>query len=213
MPPEAREATLLRWIDSRLVLRRSGAHAFRKLLTFIAYADPGTPDAPNPLPRWLGYATDNPHLPKDPTRLRPLVVDRRPASAGGAEVALEADVVVVGAGAGAGVVAAELARAGRSVLVVEAGPFVDESTMPRDELDAYGRVYLNYGLLSTWDGSITLLAGAGVGGGTLVNWMTCLDAPDDVRAEWARDHGLDGVDGAEWADDVAAIEQRLGVSP
>ena len=26
------------------------SHAFRKLLTFIAYADPGTPEAPNPLP-------------------------------------------------------------------------------------------------------------------------------------------------------------------
>ena len=51
--------------------------------------------------------------------------------------------------------------------------------MPRDELDAYGRLYLNHGLLSTWDGSITMLAGSVVGGGTLVNWMTCLDSPAD----------------------------------
>ena len=41
-----------------------------------------------------------------------------------------------------------------------------------------------------------MLAGSGVGGGTLVNWMTSIDAPADVRAEWAREHGLDGVDGA-----------------
>jgi len=111
------------------------------------------------------------------------------------------------------VVAAELARAGRRVLVIEAGPFVDESTMPRDELDAYGRLYLNHGLLSTWDGSITMLAGSGVGGGTLVNWMTSLDAPEDVRAEWATEHGLDGVDGSEWTDDIAAIEREIGVAP
>ena len=213
MPAATRERTLLRWIGSRLALRRSGVHAFRKLLTFIAYADPGTPEAPNPLPQSVGYEPDDPPMPRSLAAFAPVVVDRRPATAGGVAVELEADVVVVGAGAGAGVVAAELSRAGRSVLVVEAGPFVDEATMPRDELDAYGRLYLNYGLLSTWDGSITILAGSGVGGGTLVNWMTCLDAPADVRAEWAREHGLDGVDGPEWVGDVAEIERRLGLAP
>jgi choline dehydrogenase-like flavoprotein len=213
MDQAARERTLLRWIGSPLVLRRSGVHAFRKLLTFIAYGDPGTTDAPNPLPLAIGYATDDPPLPRELAAIRPVDVDRRPATAGGVDVELEADVVIVGAGAGAGVVAAELSRAGRSVLVVEAGPFVDEATMPRDELDAYGRLYLNHGLLSTWDGAITLLAGSGVGGGTLVNWMTCLDAPAEVRAEWASDHGLDGVDGSEWSADVAAIEEQLSVSP
>ena len=124
---------------------------------------------------------------------------------------LDADVVVVGSGAGGGVVAAELARAGRSVARRRGGAVRRRTEMPRDELDAYGRLYLNHGLLSTWDGAITMLAGSGVGGGTLVNWMTCLDAPADVRAEWARDHGLDGVDGAEWATDVAVIERELGV--
>jgi choline dehydrogenase-like flavoprotein len=214
MEPAARERLLLRWAGSPLLLRRSGVHAFRKLLTFIAYADPGPPDAPNPLPQGLGYVRDDPPLPAELASIRPLGVDRSmPRAGSGTEpVRLTADVVVVGSGAGAGVVAAELARAGRGVLVVEAGPFVDESTMPRDELDAYGRLYLNYGLLSTWDGAITMLAGSGVGGGTLVNWMTCLDAPVEVRAEWAREHGLDGVDGDEWAADFAAIEAELGVA-
>ena len=39
--------------------------------------------------------------------------------------------------------------------------------MPRDELDAFDRHYLDHGLPTTWDGSITMLAGTGVGGGTL----------------------------------------------
>src|SRR5215216_1412502 len=38
----ARERLLLRWAGSPLLLRRSGINAFRKLLTFIAYADPGS---------------------------------------------------------------------------------------------------------------------------------------------------------------------------
>ena len=209
----ARERLLLRWLGSPLLLRRSGINAFRKLLTFIAYADPGTTEAPNHLPRDVGYVPDDPPLPRDLAAIRPIEVDRAAARTPAEPVRLEADVVVVGSGAGGGVVAAELARAGRRVVIVEAGPFVDEATMPRDELDAFGRLYLNYGLLSTWDGAVTMLAGSGVGGGTLVNWMTCLDAPAEVRAEWAREHGLDGVDGAEWVDDVATIESRLGVAP
>jgi choline dehydrogenase-like flavoprotein len=42
--------------------------------------------------------------------------------------------------------------------------------------------------------------------------MTCLDIPADIRAEWASRHGLDGLDGTEWAADVAALETELGVS-
>ena len=46
--------------------------------------------------------------------------------------------------------------------------------MPTDELAAFDRLYLDHGLASTWDGSVSILAGATVGGGTTINWMTCL---------------------------------------
>ncbi|HYL40932.1 MAG TPA: GMC family oxidoreductase N-terminal domain-containing protein, partial [Candidatus Binatus sp.] len=206
-----REAVLLRWAGSPLGLRRSAIGAFRKLLTFLAYADPGSPDEPNRLLRAMGYQPDRPPITTDPTPIRPLELPRSLAD-GDAPVILAADVVVVGSGAGGGVVAAELTAAGRSVVVLEAGPFVDEAAMPRSELDAYSRLYLNHGLLSTWDGAVTLLAGSGVGGGTLVNWMTCLDIPPAVRAEWSSRHGLDGLDG-EWAADVDAVLAELAVSP
>jgi choline dehydrogenase-like flavoprotein len=205
-----RERLLLRWAGSPLALRRSAFGAYRKLLTFLAYADPGTPEEPNRLLNAIGYQPDRPPITADPTPMRPLDLERSP-SAGERPIVLEADVVIVGSGAGGGVVAAQLARAGRSVVVLEAGPFVDESAMPRNELDAYSRLYLNHGLLSTWDGAVTLLAGSGVGGGTLVNWMTCLDVPGAVREEWATEHGIDGLDG-EWSADVAAIEAELGVA-
>lgn len=209
MEAAQRERLLLRWALSPIALRRSAFNAFRKLLTFIAYADPGTPGVPNPLPGAIGYRADDPSPPASLSAIGTLDVDRVASE----PLILEADVVIVGSGAGGGVMAAEVASAGRDVLVVEAGPFVDETSMPRDELDAYGRLYLNHGLLSTWDGAITMLAGSGVGGGTLVNWMTCLDIPADIRTEWASDHGLDGLDGAEWAADVMALESELGVSP
>ncbi len=66
--------------------------------------------------------------------------------------------------------------------------------MPRNELDAFDRLYLGHGLTATWDGSVSILAGAGVGGGTTINWMTCIVAPDRVRAAWAATHGIAGFD-------------------
>ncbi len=209
--PADRERVLLGWAHARLPLRRSAFQAFRKLLTFLAYADPGPLGSPNPLHATIGYVQDRPPVTSRLAAIRPLAV-HDPASGPDDPLVLEADVVIVGSGAGGGVIAAELTAAGRSVVIVEAGPFLDEAHLPTDELDAFSRVYLNHGLLTTWDGSLTMLAGTAVGGGTLVNWMTSVAAPDDVRSDWALDHGLDGIDGAPFDADIAAIEGELGVA-
>ena len=47
-------------------------------------------------------------------------------------------------------------------------------------------VYLNGGGMTTQDGSIGLLAGSTLGGGTVVNYTFSFRTPDHVRAEWAR---------------------------
>jgi choline dehydrogenase-like flavoprotein len=211
MSPATRQRYLLGWASSRISRRRSAFQAFRKLLTFLAYADPGD-ESVNP--RWaaIGYRPERAPLTQDPTGVRPLIVPAAGADPDGG-VQLEADVVVVGSGAGGGVVAADLAAAGRSVVVLDAGPFVDERTMPATELDGFDRLYLNHGLTTTWDGSITMLAGTGVGGGTLINWMSCMPAPEDVRAEWAGQHGIGGLEGPAFATDLAALEGELSVTP
>ncbi len=210
MSPATRERYLLSWANSRVPLRRSAFQGFRKLLTFLAYADPGV-ERPNPRLTAMGYVQDARPVAAQATRIR---ATRPPFESGSADepMEMEADAVIVGSGAGGGVVAAELARAGRSVVVLEAGPLVDEASMPTDELDAYGRLYLNHGLLSTWDGSVTMLAGAAVGGGTLINWMTCLPAPTWVRDEWSRDHGIEDLTGETWDADLRAIEEEVAVS-
>lgn len=205
LQPDDRARYLLGWGTSRLALRRSAYQAFKKLLCFLAYADPGETGA-NPLWTTIGYRSPIEPLTSEPTPIRPLFL---PVSDG--PLTLEADVVVVGSGAGGGVIAAEAARAGRSVLVIEAGSLITEPDMPTDELAAYDRMYLDHGMTATWDGSVSILAGSVVGGGTTVNWMTSIPAQPSVRAEWTADHGIDGADGAEFDDDLAAIEWELGV--
>jgi choline dehydrogenase-like flavoprotein len=204
----AREAYLASWAASRVSIRRDAFHAFRRLSTFVAYADPGPADTPNPRLRSVGYVAASEPVTSDPTVL---TVEALPP--GGGDVDLEADVVVVGSGAGGGVVARDLAAAGAGVLVVESGPLVTEPDMPTDELTGYDRLLLQGGFAGTWDGSIVLLAGSAVGGGTLVNWSTCLPTPDAIRAEWASEHGLDGFDGAAFDDDLAALRTDLGLAP
>jgi len=209
LSPAARERYLLGWGASSLALKRSAFTAYRTLLTFLAYADPGTSGAGNPLLAAIDYRPDDPPVSSQLTAVR--ATELPPPT--GDETVLDADAVIVGSGAAGGVVAAALAGAGRSVVVLEAGRLFDEATMPRDELAAFDELYLNHGLLTTWDGSVTILAGGAVGGGTTVNWMTSIDVPADVRAEWSREHGVDGVDGPEWDEDRAAIEGELGVAP
>ncbi|HEY7590192.1 MAG TPA: GMC family oxidoreductase N-terminal domain-containing protein [Candidatus Limnocylindrales bacterium] len=199
-----RERCLLAWAGSAIPQRRAAFHAYRKLLTFLAYAR-GSEDAA-PRLEAIGYRPDQPPVAPD-SAITPWQL---PADNGG-PVDTDADVIVVGSGAGGGVVARDLAMAGRSVLVLEAGPLVTEAAMPVDELDAFDRLYLDHGLTATWDGSATLLAGAAVGGGTLVNWMTCVGSPAELRAEWVRDHGIGGWDGGEAIADVVALESELGV--
>ena len=162
MTPDARERYILGWGGSRLAQRRSAFGAFRKLLTFLAYADGGDGTAAARLAA-IGYRPDDPPVTSEPATIRlHAVAAADPAGAVDAPIVLDADVVIAGSGAGGGVVAAALAKAGRSVVVLEAGPFSDERTMPRAELDAFDRHYLDHGLTTTWDGSITMLAGTGV---------------------------------------------------
>ena len=202
-----RERYLLGWSTSRLPDRRGAYQAFKRLLTFLAYADPGE-DGVNPLLASIGYAETPEPVAAEPSAIRPPVL--APDARSGV-VRLDADVVVVGSGAGGGVIAADLAAAGRSVVVLEAGPLVTEADMPTDELAAFDRLYLNHGLTTSWDGAVLTLAGTGVGGGTLVNWTTTIDAPHATRRHWARDHGLDGVDGGAWDADRDALLADLEV--
>ena len=233
MPAERREAMLLRWATSRVPQRRTAYQTLKRLACFLAYADPG-PAAGDGNVLWgrIGYRPVDEPVTAEPPAIRtldaaapdaagPLALEApvdREVSVGrgshdGGPLVLEADVAIVGSGAGGGVVAAMLAAAGRDVLVIEAGGYVPEPEMTGRELDGFDRLYLDHGMTSTADLGVAILAGSTLGGGTVVNWATCFAPPEWLRAEWAARHGLEGFDGPETAADVAALESELGVAP
>lgn len=126
-------------------------------------------------------------------------------------VTIAADVCIVGSGAGGSVIAAELQAAGRSVVVLERGLYRNEADF-RQLDDVGGReLFLRGGMFFSADGSLGLLAGSTLGGGTVVNSMVCLAPPKHVLAQWAAD-GLDGVDGPEFTGHVESVSRRLEVN-
>jgi acyl-CoA reductase-like NAD-dependent aldehyde dehydrogenase/choline dehydrogenase-like flavoprotein len=171
---------------------------------FYALPDLGTGRNLN----WDAIGFPGPLGPAPADRERPLRV-RRPSAP---EESVEADVCVVGSGAGGGVIAGELAAAGKSVVVLEAGDYHDDADFDGLELSAYQRMYLNGGPFPTAEGQVSIVAGSGVGGGTVVNWTNCLRTHDHVRAEWAAEHGLSDLAESDFDAHLDAVFERLHVN-
>ena len=95
----------------------------------------------------------------------------------GTSETLTCDVVIVGSGAGGSVIAAECARAGKSVLVLEMGQYKNEQDFNQLEVQGYQEMYYGGGLAASESGSISVLAGSTLGGGTVVNYMNCIPTP------------------------------------
>lgn len=180
----------------------------RQLTMAVHYGGVG-PDGTNPTWSQLDYpGPAEVELPDEP-RL-PTVVPAADAIDDGTW-RLSADAVVIGSGAGGGVIAARLAAGGLDVLVLEAGADQQEEDFPTSELGALSQLYWRHGLVTTEDRNVTLLAGHTLGGGTTVNWSNWVRPPDHVRDEWA-DHGLDGIDGPDFDDDLDAVTERVGAT-
>lgn len=112
------------------------------------------------------------------------------------------DVCVIGSGAGGAVVAKELAEAGLSVIILEAGEHHDPSTFGTYEPEMLRRLFWDSGLRSTRDGAIVISQGRGVGGSTVHNLCYAVRAPQTVLQRW-------GV--PEIGSHFEQVEQTLGV--
>ena len=194
----AAEAVVRRWARGRLPLQRRLAAAVGPVALLAAYAWPGPARDATGYPGPLGPAPDVPR------RLEPL----RPQG----EEELACDVVVVGSGAGGGVVAAGLARAGLDVVVLEKGGYAAERDFTHQEGDAYRDLYLYAMTFTTDDLGCRIIAGSTLGGGTVVNYSTSFVTPPAVLAEWAEVSGVEAFASGEVAAAGAAVAARVGVT-
>ena len=201
--PRSREQ-LLRNLSTLGPAAAAGGQTLTGLALFFAYGMPGQ-SGRNPFWATFGYPGPSGVPEQRPKQVTPLV----PA---GDEASYEADAVVVGSGAGGGVIAASLATAGLKVLVLEAGGLYDESDFNQYELWAYQNMYWRGGPNPTADLNVALYAGATYGGGTTINWTNCLRTKPWVREQWARDFGLAGLDGPDFDRHLDSVWKRLAVN-
>ena len=183
----------------------AGGSALMGLGLFLSYGLPDPQSGRNPFWSTFGYPGPSGVPEAGPRAVTPLVPE-------GDEAQYEADAVIVGTGAGGGVIAAALAQAGQRVLLLEMGGLFDESDFNQYELWAYQNLYWRGGPNPTADMNVSLYAGSSFGGGTTINWTNCLRTKPWVREQWASEYGLEGLDTAEFDRHLDAVWQRLGVN-
>lgn len=214
LSPSQRETLLRRWAASPIPDLRNAFNSLRKLTALLFYGDvqptqqpsnPATQQLNNPHWHALGYEPLSQHAPPDPAPL-PLWQPRP-------NEPMDCDVLVIGSGSGGSVVAAHLAAQGLDVVVVEKGPYAPTHEFTQHELPTLRRHFEASGLLTSHSGSITVLAGSTLGGGSTINWAGALRTPDFVLHEWATQHSnhhflektyLEGFDFVEKRNSVSA---------
>jgi long-chain-alcohol oxidase len=203
MDAAAREAVLRAWGESGIQLRRAGFQALKRLVHVGYYAWP-TDGRSHPAWRAVGYPGPLPQPDETFAPLPTLDVER--------DTTLDCDVVVVGSGAGGGVVAGLLAEAGRSVVVLEKGENPRAERFTQVEGEMLNAFYLDAGLMMTQSGSMPILAGSALGGGTVINYTTSFPLPAASRAEWARRSGLGLFAGERFEESFRRVSERVGVT-
>jgi choline dehydrogenase-like flavoprotein len=135
------------------------------------------------------------------------------ASRAEADVVLDADIAIVGTGAGGGTAAEILAGAGLRVVLLEEGPLRSSRDFRMLEREAYPDLYQESASRKTADKAINILQGRCVGGGTTVNWTSSFRTPPATLAFWEREYGLSEFAGDTMAPWFDRMEARLSVAP
>ncbi len=126
---------------------------------------------------------------------------------------IDADVAIIGTGAGGGTSAEILSKAGLRVVLIEEGPLRTSSDFHMLEREAYPQLYQESAARKTADKGITILQGRAVGGSTTVNWTSSFRTPPETLKYWRERYGLQPYNETELSPWFAMMEERLNIHP
>ena len=125
---------------------------------------------------------------------------------------MEAEVLVIGSGAGGATTAAVLAEAGLDVLVVEEGEWIAQGSIVPFSLEQMDRQYRAGGVtVALGLPSIAYTEGRCAGGGTEINSGLYRRPPADVIERWTRDFRIADLDYDEVVTIAGEVEATLDV--
>ena len=126
---------------------------------------------------------------------------------------LETEVLVIGSGAGGAVTAATLAEGGRTVTVVEEGPWVDPDAHEPFSLEEMVAKYRHGGgAAALGSPTVAYAEGRCVGGSTEINSGLYHRLPGDLADEWRRTYAIDEFTSEVLDRYASRIESSLTVS-
>lgn len=125
----------------------------------------------------------------------------------------DADVLVIGSGAGGATTAALLAEAGRDVLIVEEGAWVEQGSVVPFSLEQMDRQYRSGGVtVALGRPSIAYTEGRCAGGGTEINSGLYRRPSEETLDRWRRTHAIGDFGADEFFDICHEVESALDVS-
>lgn len=203
LPLDEREKLLRAWTEGSHHLRII-SRAITTPLKVSHFDDPeihrifGSRYAPDPVtedsPRYMSQVQHLPDCSQDET--------------------IEAEVVVIGTGAGGAVVARELAAKGHAVVMIEEGCFHRRPDFAKPHTEKLGMLYRSGGMLSTFGNvPVILQLGRSVGGTTTINSGTCYRPPPEVLQSWGDELGLDMLTADNLEPYMRRVEAAVQVNP
>jgi choline dehydrogenase-like flavoprotein len=124
---------------------------------------------------------------------------------------ITADVVIVGSGAAASILANQLIGLGRKVLLIERGNHVRPETFTEKEVDMVSRLYQDGALQLSKDFRFQVFQGSCVGGSTVVNNAACFRTPDYVLDRWINSMGI-AIDRDRYLQSMDAVYDLMHVA-
>lgn len=104
---------------------------------------------------------------------------------------IECEAVVVGSGAGGGVVAKELSERNIATVIIEEGKYWTRKDFTGQAIESFRKFYRRpYEMLTFGNTIIGLPMGKLVGGSTAINTGTCWRTPEWILTRWVKEFGL-----------------------
>jgi choline dehydrogenase-like flavoprotein len=126
---------------------------------------------------------------------------------------LDADVAIVGSGAGGAALAAELAEGGLDVVVLEEGRYWSTRDFTADASAMVRQLYRDGGAtMAIGDPPVLYQEGRAVGGSTVVNGGMSWRTPEKILDRWWREAGLDQIRAKEMEPWFERVERRIHVA-